>query len=107
MIPEKTVQVPASRSAVPASQAELNQTADRLVLEVVYAVDDGYTGVPECQRLIAWLSAEFLPWVQARFAQAPPALLELRSVLDQMHGSNGQEAARLSMQARALVFRLL
>ena len=107
MFPEKTVQVPAARSAVAPAQAQRNETADRLVLEVVYAVDDGYTGVPECQRLIAWLSAEFLPWVQSRFAQAPPALLELRSVLDQMHGSNGQEAAQLSMQARTLVFRLL
>ena len=107
MVPEKTVQVPAARRTGPAVQSELNQTADRLVLEVVYAVDDGYTGVPECQRLIVWLSAEFLPWVEPRFAQAPPALLELRSVLDQMHGSNGQQAAQLSMQARALVFRLL
>ena len=86
---------------------ELNQTADRLVLEVVAAVDDGYTGVPECQRLIAWLSAEFLPYTRQRFAEAPDDLLHLEDVLDQMHGSNGSEAATLSLQVRSLVFRLL
>ena len=35
MFPEKTVQVPAARSAVAPAQAHLNETADRLVLEVV------------------------------------------------------------------------
>jgi hypothetical protein len=86
---------------------ELNDTADRLVLEVVAAADDGYTAVPECQRLIAWLSAEFLPYVQPRFQQPPRDLLELESVLEEMHGSNGAYAAQLSLQARSLVFRLM
>lgn len=86
---------------------ELNDTADRLVLEVVAAAEDGYTAVPECQRLIAWLTAEFLPYVQPRFQQPPADLLELRSVLDEMHGSNGTYAAQLSLQARSLVFRLM
>jgi hypothetical protein len=104
---ERTVSVPAPRVAPTAPQEEVNQTADRLVLEVVAAVDDGYTGVPECQRLIAWLSAEFLPSVQIRFNQPPDDLVDLRNVLDQMHGSNGQEAAQLALQARSLVFRLL
>jgi len=87
---------------------ELNDTADRLVIEVVSAADDGYTAVPECQRLIAWLSAEFLPYVVARFADDLPAdLTALRAVLDEMHGSNGTYAAQLSVQARSLVFRLM
>ncbi len=107
MVIERTVSIPAPRVAPTAVNEEVNQTADRLVLEVVAAVDDGYTGVPECQRLIAWLSAEFLPFVQPRFNQPPPDLMELRKVLDLMHGSNGQDAAQLSLQARCLVFRLL
>lgn len=90
-----------------AAQEQTNQTADRLVLEVVAAVDDGYTGVPECQRLIAWLGADFLPSLSGRFPQPPSDLLELRQVLDDMHGSSGSQAAQLSLQARSLVFRLL
>lgn len=86
---------------------EMNATADRLVLDVVDAVDDGYTAVPESQRLIAWLGADFLPWANARYPQAPAPLVELRDVLDQMHGSSGAEAAQLAAQARTLVFRLL
>lgn len=107
MIIDKTVGVPAQRVATSAAQEELNQTADRLVLEVVAAVEDGYTGVPECQRLIAWLSAEFLPYIAPRFPQPPPDMQDLRAVLDLMHGSNGAQAAQLSLQARSLVFRLL
>lgn len=86
---------------------EMNETADRLVLDVVDAVDDGYTGVPESQRLIAWLSAEFIPYVSVRFPDPPADLVELTAVLDQMHGSNHEQAAQLSLQARSLVFRLL
>jgi len=87
--------------------AEMNQTADRLVLEVVAAVDDGYNGVPESQRLIAWLGAEFLPYISPRFPDPPQDLLDLRGALDLMHGSNGPEAAQLALTARSLVFRLL
>jgi hypothetical protein len=107
MVIERTVGVPTQRVGYTPAQEEMNQTADRLVLEVVYAVDDGYTGVPECQRLIAWLGAEFLPYVTPRFPEPPPDLQELCSVLDQMHGSNGTDAAQLSLKARSLVFRLL
>ena len=107
MVIEKTIGVPAPRAAVPEAREGMNETADRLVLEVVSAVDDGYTGVPECQRLIAWLGAEFLPYATTRFVDAPPDLVDLRAVLDEMHGSNGETAARLSLQARSLVFRLL
>jgi hypothetical protein len=108
MVADKTV----TASALPRAQAnnlsqEFNDTADRLVLEVVAAVDDGYTAVPECQRLIAWLSAEFLPHITPRFPQPPADLVELREVLDEMHGSNGAYAAQLSLQARSLVFRLM
>lgn len=106
MIIQHSVARTAKRST-DSGQAEMNQTADRLVLEVVTAVDDGYTGVPECQRLIAWLSAEFLPFVSPRFPDPPSDLVELRMVLDDMHGSNGSEAAQLSLRARSLVFRLL
>jgi len=107
MISDRTVSE--TRPTVIGSPAleELNQTADRLVLEVVAAVDDGYTGVPECQRLIAWLGAEFIPYVTPRFREQPADLRELISVLDRMHGSNGADAAQLSLQARSLVFRLL
>jgi hypothetical protein len=85
----------------------MNDTADRLVLEVVAAAEDGYTAVPECQRLIAWLGAEFLPYVQPRFPEPPADLNDLRGLLDDMHGSNGATAAQLALQARSLVFRLL
>ncbi len=107
MVADKTI--PASAPSVERRDLlqELNDTADRLVLEVVAAVDDGYTAVPECQRLIAWLTAEFLPYVRPRFQQPPADLLELQSVLDEMHGSNGTYAAQLSLQARSLVFRLM
>jgi hypothetical protein len=86
---------------------EMNDTADRLVLEVVSAAEDGYTAVPECQRLIAWLGAEFLPYAAARFTEPPADLQELRDLLDAMHGSNGAQAAHLALQSRSLVFRLL
>ena len=66
------------------------------------------TGVPECQRLIAWLGAEFPPFATARYPDPPADLVELTAVLDEMHGSNGEIAAqKLSLQARSLVFRLL
>jgi hypothetical protein len=107
MITDHTLNRGPARSAASVAHEELNQTADRLVLEVVSAVDDGYTGVPECQRLIAWLGAEFLPYVSPRFQEPPADLLELERVLDDMHGSNGDIAAQLSLQARSLVFRLL
>ncbi|MEZ5187005.1 MAG: hypothetical protein R2720_14780 [Candidatus Nanopelagicales bacterium] len=97
----------AERMNTSGAQEQTNQTADRLVLEVVAAVDDGYTGVPECQRLIAWLGADFLPSLAGRFPQPPADLLELHEVLDDMHGSSGQQAAQLSLRARSLVFRLL
>lgn len=86
---------------------ELNDTADRLVIEVVSAAEDGYTAVPECQRLIAWLTSEFLPYVTPRFPQPPADLVALRAVLEEMHGSNGGQAAQLSLMARSLVFRLM
>ena len=86
---------------------EINATADRLVLDVVEAVEDGCSGVPESQRLIAWLGADFIPSVRPRFAQPPADLMELEEVLDSMHGSNGAEAAELATRARSLVFRLL
>lgn len=86
---------------------EMNEIADRLVLDVVDAVDDGYTGVPESQRLIAWLSADFIPYVSVRFPDPPTDLVQLMAVLDQMHGSNHEEAATLSLRARSLVFRLI
>ncbi len=107
MVIEKTIGIPAPRVVGSPDREGMNETADRLVLEVVSAVDDGYTGVPECQRLIAWLGAEFLPYCTTRFNEAPPDLVELHTVLDEMHGSNGETAARLSLQARSLVFRLL
>lgn len=108
MVADRTI--PAAPVSVEAHdiRQELNDTADRLVIEVVAAADDGYTAVPECQRLIAWLSAEFLPYVAVRFPEDPPAdLTALRAVLDEMHGSNGTYAAHLSVQARSLVFRLM
>lgn len=86
---------------------DVNDTADRLVLEVVSAADDGYTAVPECQRLIAWLSAEFLPLIAPRFPQEPADLIDLRLTLDDMHGSSGPQAAQLARQARSLIFRLV
>ena len=107
MVIQKTVGVPAPRVVSSPDREGVNETADRLVLEVVSAVDDGYTGVPECQRLIAWLTAEFLPFTTSRFSDEPAALVELRGALDEMHGSNGEMAARLSLQARSLIFRLL
>ena len=107
MVIEKTIGVPAPRVVVSPVREGMNETADRLVLEVVSAVDDGYTGVPECQRLIAWLGVEFLPYARGRYSDAPPDLVELIAVLDEMHGSNGETAAQLSLQARSLVFRLL
>lgn len=106
MVINHTLNVDPARTASLALE-ELNQTADRLVLEVVAAVDDGYTGVPECQRLIAWLTAEFLPYVSPRFPEPPSDLRELMAVLDDMHGSSRSEAAQLSLQARSLVFHLL
>lgn len=107
MMIEKTIGVPAPRVVPSPARDAMNETADRLVLEVVSAVDDGYTGVPECQRLIAWLGAEFLPFATARYPDPPADLAELTAVLDEMHGSNGEIAAQLSLQARSLVFRLL
>ena len=107
VVMHKTIGVPAPRVVPSPNREEVNETADRLVLEVVSAVDDGYTGVPECQRLIAWLTAEFLPFATSRFSDEPVALVELRGVLDEMHGSHGETAARLSLQARSLIFRLL
>jgi hypothetical protein len=107
MVIGKTIGVPAPRVVEPPARDGMNETADRLVLDVVSAVDDGYTGVPECQRLIAWLGAEFMPYAHTRYVDAPPDLVELTAVLDEMHGSNGETAARLSLQARSLVFRLL
>ena len=61
MMIEKTIGVPAPRVVPSPARDAMNETADRLVLEVVSAVDDGYTGVPECQRLIAWLGAHLAP----------------------------------------------
>lgn len=107
MVADKTIPAVAPVVDSRDMRQELNDTADRLVLEVVAAADDGYTAVPECQRLIAWLSAEFLPYVTPRFPQAPADLVELREVLDEMHGSNSTYAAQLSLRARSLVFRLM
>ncbi len=107
MVDEKTVRAVPQIEDVRDMRQELNDTADRLVLEVVAAADDGYTAVPECQRLIAWLSAEFLPYVTPRFSQPPQDLNDLQDVLEELHGSNGTEAAQLSLQARSLVFRLI
>lgn len=107
MVAERTVPPTSRRVEHRDMREELNETADRLVLEVVSASDDGYTAVPESQRLIAWLTAEFLPYVSPRFPEPPADLVELREVLDALHGSNGPEAAQLSLQARSLVFRLL
>lgn len=101
---EKTTTTSVGRTDM---RQEMNETADRLVLEVVSAADDGYTAVPECQRLIAWLSSEFLPYVVPRYSEPPADLLELRAVLDNMHGANSTIAAQLSLQARSLVFRLI
>lgn len=106
MIIQHSVATSGQRS-LDSDRDEMNQTADRLVLEVVTAVDDGYTGVPECQRLIAWLSAEFLPFVSPRFPDPPSDLVQLRMVLEDMHGTNGADAAQLSLRARSLIFRLL
>lgn len=107
MVDEKTIRSVPQIEDVRDSRQELNDTADRLVLEVVAAADDGYTAVPECQRLIAWLSAEFLPFVTPRFPQPPQDLTDLQNVLEDLHGSHGSEAAQLSLQARSLVFRLI
>jgi hypothetical protein len=107
MVAERTVPAPAQIVERRDMPQELNDTADRLVLEVVSAADDGYTAVPECQRLIAWLSAEFLPYVTGRFPQPPQDLRDLHDVLDALHGSNGPAAAQLALHARSLVFRLL
>ena len=107
MVADKTIPAAAQAGGIRDPRQELNDTADRLVLEVVAAADDGYTAVPECQRLIAWLSAEFLPYVTPRFAQPPQDLTDLEQVLEDLHGSNGSEAAQLSLQARSLVFRLI
>lgn len=93
--------------AVTGTAQEVNATADRLVLEVVEAVEDGTSGVPESQRLIAWLGADFIPSVAPRFPQTPPDLEELQAVLDSMHGCSGPEAVELATRARSLVFRLL
>lgn len=86
---------------------EFNNTADRLVLDVVAAHEDGCSAVPESGRLIAWLSAEFLPCVTPTFPQPPQDLRDLQDVLEQLHGSHGSQAVQLSLQARSLVFRLL
>jgi hypothetical protein len=107
MVINETVQIQSQRPGGSPVQHEFNDTADRLVLDVVAAVEDGYTGVPECHRLIAWLSAEFIPYVARRFPQPPADLQELHAVLDDMHGSNGVDAAQLSLRARSLIFRLL
>jgi hypothetical protein len=107
MVTEKTVPAAAHIVEHRDPREELNQTADRLVLEVVSAAEDGYTAVPECQRLIAWLGAEFLPYVVPRFPEPPADLQDLQEILDAMHGSNGAHAAQLALQARSLVFRLL
>jgi hypothetical protein len=107
MVVNETVQIPRQSAGGSPVQHEFNDTADRLVLDVVAAVEDGYTGVPECHRLITWLGAEFIPFVAPRFPQPPADLQELREVLDDMHGSNGVEAAQLSLRARSLIFRLL
>ena len=63
MVLNETFEIQGQRVGGSPVQHELNDTADRLVLDVVAAVDDGYTGVPECHRLTAWLSAEFIPYV--------------------------------------------
>lgn len=107
MVDERTIPAVAQIVEVRDVRQELNDTADRLVIEVVSAADDGYTAVPESQRLIAWLSAEFLPYITPRFPEPPQDLTDLEQVLDQLHGSHGSEAAALSLQARSLVFRLL
>ncbi len=107
MVLNETFEIQGQRVGGSPVQHELNDTADRLVLDVVAAVDDGYTGVPECHRLTAWLSAEFIPYVAPRFPQPPADLQELHAVLDDMHGANGVDAAQLSLRARSLIFRLL
>lgn len=107
MVADRTIPATSPVVARRDPRGELNDTADRLVLEVVYAADDGYTAVPECQRLIAWLMGEFLPYVAPRFEQEPVDLTDLRTVLDEMHGSSGTHAAQLALRARSLVFRLM
>lgn len=94
--------------AAASAQAEMvNETADRLVIDVVSAVDDGCMAVSESQRLIVWLRVEFIPSVSPRFERTPEDLLELQEVLDALQGSSGRTAADLAVRARSLVFRLL
>lgn len=77
-------------------------TVDRLVLEVSAAVDDGTSGVPESQRLLAYLSGEILPGLGA-IPSKGEHVRELIDVVYSLQGTNGVVASDLAWQARAIV----
>lgn len=84
------------------SARQWRATVDRLVLEVSAAVDDDTSGVPESQRLLAYLSGEVLPGLGAVPGRGEH-LRELKDVVRSLQGTNGAVAADLAWQARAIV----
>ena len=65
----ETVATPSLDTTDPALAAMTREahrlTLSRLVDEVLDAVEDGDSGVPESGRLHTWVRVEFLPWAQA------------------------------------------
>lgn len=80
---------------------------NRLTAEVLDAVAEGESAVPEASRLAAWIHADFLPWAQDRELQAADQsiraalrsdrgmLMGLQSLLT---GSRGYDAANWTRQ---------
>ncbi len=80
---------------------------NRLTAELLDAVADGDSGVPEAARLAAWLRADLLPWTIDREEAivdevSRAALCSDRGVLTGLQsllaGSHGPEAARWARQ---------
>lgn len=79
----------------------IQRTLDRLVDEVVEAVDDGTWGAAEGARLHAWIRAELLPWAADMLRQASPgtravagpALSRLAGLDAQLLGTYGASAS--------------
>lgn len=99
----------------PATDAELLSMSreahlailNRLTNEVLAAVADGDSAVPEASRLAVWVRADLVPWAQARAGKYPDeagqaALTSDCGVLDGLDslltGASGPEAAKWARQ---------
>lgn len=92
--------------ATMARQANL-AILNRLTSEVLDAVADGDSAVPEASRLALWLRVDLLPWAESRIVEAPDehgraALRSDCGVLSGLDslltGSSGIESARWTRQ---------